>query len=618
MVNPELAQLELLSRIDQLLEDLRTWTSAASHWQPVRQQQRFLSLLVERLEPLRSRLESPLVVATFGGTGSGKSSLVNALLGEVVTTAGRQRPTTTQPVLIAHPETVLETYGLPTDSVRVIRRDLPLLRDLVLIDCPDPDTTEDETAGSNLERLHALLPWCDVLLCISTQEKYRSAKVSDELRQAAAGCRMVFVQTHADRDDDIRDDWRRQLAGDYDVSEMFLVDSHAALAQRQRGQNPDGEFGRLMELLLHELSATRRIRIRRANLLGLFCLAVDRSVSELTDCVPRVEQIDVALRTEEVAIRDEMSQRLQTELLESRAAWERRLLGRVVEVWGASPFSLLLRLYHQQAIWLGSLGLMRARSTAQLAIWGALQGSRWWITQRQDDEAEARTRRPTGLSPTEENLRKAKLVIDGYTREAGFDASAARMTDATNTAGRLEGDFLDDVGSRIDGLIQDLARQHTWWWPRLVYETGFCLLPAFLLYRMGRNFFYDSFWAVPPAPLLSTDFYLPALIFLLAWCAIWLMLYLRRLGRGLKARIQKLSADLAAARFTSGLFPDIREACQEFTRQLAALEQLAARARLSRDSAGSEGGRLAALKRSPATHDAAPRDLTVSTPGVRP
>jgi hypothetical protein len=95
------------------------------------------------------------------------------------------------------------------------------------------------------------------------------------------------------------------------------------------------------------------------------------------------------------------------------------------------------------------------------------------------------------------------------------------------------------------------------------------------------------------------------------------MLYLRRLGRGLKARIQQLSAELAAARFTSGLFPDIREACQEFARQLASLEQLAARARLSRDAASSDNGRLATLKRSAATPDATPRDLTASTRGTR-
>ncbi|OYW22833.1 MAG: hypothetical protein B7Z55_04200, partial [Planctomycetales bacterium 12-60-4] len=86
-------------------------------------------------------MDAPLVVATFGGTGVGKSSLVNALIGEEVATAGRQRPTTTQPTLIAHAETNLETYGFPMAELRVIQRDARLLRDWLIVDCPDPDTS---------------------------------------------------------------------------------------------------------------------------------------------------------------------------------------------------------------------------------------------------------------------------------------------------------------------------------------------------------------------------------------------------------------------------------------------------------------------------------------------
>ena len=35
--------------------------------------------------------------------------------------------------------------------------DICRARDIVIIDCPDPDTSEAETAGSNIERLHRLL-----------------------------------------------------------------------------------------------------------------------------------------------------------------------------------------------------------------------------------------------------------------------------------------------------------------------------------------------------------------------------------------------------------------------------------------------------------------------------
>src|SRR5690606_14378796 len=134
-------------------------------------------------------------------------------------------------------------------------------------DCPDPDTNEAETPASNLERLHHLLPHCDVLIYVSTQQKYRSARVTEELAEAATGCRLVFVQTHADVDSDIRQDWRKQLDQNYNVPDVFFVDSLKALREQQAGQFPSGDFGRLIDLLTTQLAASERVRIRRANLI---------------------------------------------------------------------------------------------------------------------------------------------------------------------------------------------------------------------------------------------------------------------------------------------------------------------------------------------------------------
>lgn len=109
----ELAQLQLLSQVDDLVARLSVWSDEPSAWEPVQRGKALVRRLLQRLEPMRARVEAPLVVATFGGTGVGKSSLVNALVGEEVTAAGRQRPTTTQPVVLAHPQTNLAVFGLP-------------------------------------------------------------------------------------------------------------------------------------------------------------------------------------------------------------------------------------------------------------------------------------------------------------------------------------------------------------------------------------------------------------------------------------------------------------------------------------------------------------------------
>jgi hypothetical protein len=54
--------------------------------------------------PRLSRIEAPLLAVVGGSTGAGKSTLVNSLIGRVVTKPGVIRPTTRSPVLVYHPD----------------------------------------------------------------------------------------------------------------------------------------------------------------------------------------------------------------------------------------------------------------------------------------------------------------------------------------------------------------------------------------------------------------------------------------------------------------------------------------------------------------------------------
>ena len=84
MARPELEHLELLAEVDALLGRLQRWADRAPPWQPAEPCRALVGRLAERAESLRVRLEAPLVVATLGGTGTGKSALVNALVGAEV------------------------------------------------------------------------------------------------------------------------------------------------------------------------------------------------------------------------------------------------------------------------------------------------------------------------------------------------------------------------------------------------------------------------------------------------------------------------------------------------------------------------------------------------------
>ena len=55
------------------MDRLNRWADDAPAWQPAEKCRALVRRLVERADGLRVRIEAPLVVATLGGTGTGKT-----------------------------------------------------------------------------------------------------------------------------------------------------------------------------------------------------------------------------------------------------------------------------------------------------------------------------------------------------------------------------------------------------------------------------------------------------------------------------------------------------------------------------------------------------------------
>lgn len=572
---PEVAQLEMLARVDGLIERLSNWAATDVPWEPMQRAAALVRRLLDRIEGLRVRLEAPLVVATFGGTGTGKSTLVNALIGREITAAGRERPTTRRPVLIAHPQTELEPLGLELDEFNVVRADAPVLRDIVIIDCPDPDTSETDAEGTNLERLHRLLPHCDVLIYASTQQKYRSARVVDELGEAATGCRLVFVQTHADLNSDVRDDWRKRLSEHYEVPDVFFVDSVRALEEQRAGRRPSGDFARLQDLLTTQLAAAERVRVRRANLIDLIQGALEHCRTRLDEREPEVERLRLELEAQRRKLLVAMSDQLSGELKRSHNLWERRLLTTVTRIWGVSPFSAMLRFYNGLGNLIASMTLFRARNSAQMALVGALQGAKWIKSKQSERDTESRLERLSSFGLDDDVLRESQFVIEGYVRDAGINPELAddrSMDGLRSAAAGVEDRFLGDAGRRIDAVIEKLAEKNSGFFVRVFYELLFGSYLAFIVYRVGRNFFYDSFWN--NQPLLPVDFFVAAGVFLALWSGLLFFVYTRRLRRGLKREVDALAESLAQKHLAGGLFPQLDEAASAVERCRGRLHRL--------------------------------------------
>ena len=544
MVRSELAHLELLAEIDSLGQRLDEWSSDAPDWPPARTCRLLVDRLRERTRLLRLRLESPLVIATMGGTGTGKSTLVNALVGEEVVQSGRQRPTTVRPTMICRSSITAESLGIDPAEVQRVTRELPALENLVLIDCPDPDTAEeDESDESNLVRLRQILPHCDLLLVATTQQKYRSARVADELAQAARGARLVFVQTFADLDQDIREDWRRLLGADYESGDLYFLDSVSALARSRVGEPPEGDFARLLDLLTRLLAGSASERIRRANFLDLLDETLQACEKRIDEGAASFESLHEAIEEQRLRLATRLAGGVREEMLHNRRSWEHRLLEKVVADWGLSPWSLVLRLYQGIGNLASGTMFMRARTPAQMALWGTVAGTQAVRKRLRGRRADSRLTKVVAGGWSEVELREAALVLDGHADEAQLDRETVQLDTLRGEADRAAGEFVSQTAEEVESLLGRLARRHTGPVLRWTYETLFGAMLVLLLVRLGKNYFWDS-WFEGSAPVYGLDFYLSSLFWLVLWSGLLVWSFTARLRRGLRQEINRLSGKL--------------------------------------------------------------------------
>src|SRR5207342_1325189 len=113
--------------------------------------------------------EKPLlVILLMGGTGVGKSTLLNALAGGAIAHASFARPTTRDPVVYYHESVKTERLDPALKHCRLAQHDRPALEQKILVDTPDLDSND----LANREKLIRLLPVADIVLYVGSQEKY--------------------------------------------------------------------------------------------------------------------------------------------------------------------------------------------------------------------------------------------------------------------------------------------------------------------------------------------------------------------------------------------------------------------------------------------------------------
>ncbi|MFJ2769420.1 GTPase [Streptomyces sp. NPDC087300] len=171
----------------------------------------------------RRRLsERHTVVAIAGATGSGKSTLFNALAGVMISETGVRRPTTAAPIGCSWTDGaagLLDRLGIPG---RLRRRPLQGsaadgLQGLVLVDLPD----HDSAVGEHREQVDRILALVDAVIWVVDPEKYADAMLHERyLRPMAGHAEVTFVVLNqidrlpGDAADQVLDDLRRLLDED--------------------------------------------------------------------------------------------------------------------------------------------------------------------------------------------------------------------------------------------------------------------------------------------------------------------------------------------------------------------------------------------------------------------
>lgn len=153
----------------------------------------------------------PLIVAFFGGTGVGKSSLINRLAGKEIARASVERPTSREVMLYYHREVVLRQLpeNLPLNKIKTVQHDDATQKNIFWIDMPDMDSIEP----NNKQLVLDCLPHIDVLVYTVSPERYRDNKAWCLLLAEDSKHAWLFVLNHWDRGSaEQYEDFTKQLA----------------------------------------------------------------------------------------------------------------------------------------------------------------------------------------------------------------------------------------------------------------------------------------------------------------------------------------------------------------------------------------------------------------------